>query len=87
MKYLKFEANWCGACKMIQPQLNKVIAEGITVEKINAEHSAELVTQYNVKNLPTVILVDDLGKEYHREVGSKMRAPQLIETYNNFVNG
>ena len=87
MKYLKFEASWCGACKMIQPQLNKVVAEGITVEKINAEHSAELVTNYNVKNLPTVILVDDSGKEFYRTSGSKMKAPELIETYKNFANG
>ena len=87
MKYLKFEANWCGACKMIQPQLNKVSAEGITVEKINAEHSAELVTQYNVKNLPTVILVDNSGKEYYRTAGSKMKSTELIETYNTFANG
>ena len=87
MKYLKFEANWCGACKMVQPQLNKVVAEGITVEKINAEFSAEMVTEYNVRNLPTVILVDDSGKEYYRTVGSKMKAPELIETYNNFANG
>jgi len=87
MKYLKFEAGWCGACKMVQPQLNKVVAEGITVEKINAEHSAELVTQYNVRNLPTVILVDNSGKEYWRTVGSKMKADELVETYKNFVNG
>ena len=87
MKYLKFEANWCGACKMIQPQLNKVSSEGITVEKINAEHSAELVTQYNVKNLPTVILVDNSGKEYYRTAGSKMKSTELIETYNTFANG
>ena len=87
MKYLKFEAGWCGACKMVQPQLNKVVAEGINVEKINAEHSAELVTQYNVRNLPTVILVDNSGKEYWRTVGSKMKADELVETYKNFVNG
>lgn len=87
MKYLKFEANWCGACKMVQPQLNKVAAEGITVEKINAEFSAEMVTEYNVKNLPTVILVDDSGKEYYRTAGSKMKAAELIETYNDFANG
>ena len=87
MKYLKFEAGWCGACKMVQPQLNKVAAAGITVEKINAEFSAELVTEYNIKNLPTVILVDDSGKEYYRTEGSKMKAPELIETYNTFSNG
>ena len=87
MKYLKFEAGWCGACKMVQPQLNKVVAEGITVEKINAEHSAELVTRYNIKNLPTVVLVDDSGKEFYRTAGSKMKAAELIETYNTFANG
>jgi thioredoxin 1 len=87
MKYLKFEASWCGACKMVQPQLNKVAAEGITVEKVDAEKNNQMVMDYNIRNLPTVLLVDNSGKELHREVGSKMRAPQLIETYNNFANG
>lgn len=86
MKYLKFEASWCGACKMVQPQLNKVSAEGITVEKIDAEHSNELVMEYNVRNLPTVILVDDSGKEIWRTVGSKMKGADLIEQYNSFAN-
>jgi thioredoxin 1 len=86
MKYLKFEASWCGACKMVQPQLNKVTAEGVTVDKIDAENSNELVMEYNVRNLPTVILVDDSGKELWRTVGSKMKAADLIEQYNSFTN-
>jgi thioredoxin 1 len=86
MKYLKFEASWCGACKMVQPQLNKVSAEGITVDKINAETENDLVMEYNIKNLPTVILVDDSGKEFYRTVGSKMKAADLIEQYNSFTN-
>ena len=45
MKYLKFEADWCGACKMIKPTLRRVSEAGIPVEVVNAEHSAELVTQ------------------------------------------
>lgn len=86
MKYLKFEASWCGACKMIQPQLNKVSDEGIAVEKINAETSNELVMEYNIRNLPTVVLVDDSGKEFYRNAGSKIKAADLIEQYNNFTN-
>jgi thioredoxin 1 len=86
MKYLKYEASWCGACKMVQPQLNKVVAEGITVEKIDAEKNNQMVIEYNIKNLPTVILVDDNGKELYRNVGSKIKATDLIETYNNFAN-
>ena len=86
MKYLKFEASWCGACKMVQPQLNKVSAEGITVEKIDAESNNDMVVEYNVRNLPTVVLVDDSGKELYRTVGSKMKAAELVETYNSFTN-
>ena len=79
MKYLKFEASWCGACKMVQPQLNKLAAENIVVEKIDAETNNELVAEYNIRNLPTVVLVDDSGKEVYRTVGSKMKAADLIE--------
>jgi thioredoxin 1 len=86
MKYLKFEASWCGACKMVQPQLNKVSAEGITVEKIDAEDDNQMVIDYNIRNLPTVLLVDDSGKEIWRTVGSKMKAADLIEQYNSFTN-
>jgi len=86
MKYLKFEASWCGACKMVQPQLNKVSAEGITVEKIDAESNNDMVVEYNVRNLPTVVLIDDSGKELYRTVGSKMKAAELVETYNSFTN-
>jgi len=86
MKYLKFEASWCGACKMVQPQLNKLVAENIVVEKIDAETNNELVAEYNIRNLPTVVLVDDSGKEFYRTVGSKMKATDLIEQYNSFTN-
>jgi len=86
MKYLKFEASWCGACKMVQPKLNRVAEAGITVEKIDAEANNELIMEYNVRNLPTVILVDDSGKEFYRAVGSKMTSADLIQTYNDFVN-
>ena len=86
MKYLKFEASWCGACKMVQPQLNKLAAENIVVEKIDAETNNELVAEYNIRNLPTVVLVDDSGKELYRTVGSKMKAADLIEQYNSFTN-
>jgi thioredoxin 1 len=87
MKYLKFEASWCGACKMVQPQLNKVSAEGITVEKIDAEKNNQMVMDYNIRNLPTVLLVEDSGKEIWRTVGSKMKAADLIQQYNDFANG
>jgi len=87
MKYLKFEADWCGACKMLKPVLRRVAEAGVTIEIINAEHSAELVTQYKVKNLPTVILVDNLGKEFYRFTGTKAKTEDYLNTYQEFTNG
>jgi len=46
-----------------------------------------MVMDYNVRNLPTVILVDDSGKEFYRNTGSKIKATELVETYKNFANG
>jgi len=81
MKYLKFEADWCGACKMIKPILRRVTEAGIPVEVVDAEHSAELVTKFNVKNLPTVILVDSSNIELTRFTGTKAKAQDYINEY------
>ena len=81
MKYIKFEASWCGACKMIKPTLRKVTEAGIPVEVVDAEHSAELVTQYNVRNLPTVILVNGGGEELARFTGTRAKAEDYLNEY------
>jgi thioredoxin-related protein len=50
-------------------------------------NSAELVTQYNIKNLPTVILVDNSGKEFYRFTGTKAKTEDYLNTYQQFTNG
>tara|TARA_R110000803_G_scaffold49809_3_gene103601 strand:- start:816 stop:1079 length:264 start_codon:yes stop_codon:yes gene_type:complete len=86
MKYLKFEASWCGACKMIKPTLRKVEEAGIQVEVVDAEHNTELVTKFNIKNLPTVILVDDSHKEYYRFAGTRATSEEYLNIYQQFAN-
>ena len=87
MKYIKFEASWCGACKMLTPILRKVSEAGIPVESIDTEHNAELVTHYNVRNLPTVILVNSGGYQLARFTGTKEKAEDYIITYQKHANG
>ena len=87
MKYLYFSAPWCGPCRMLGPTMKKVEAEGITIDKVNIdeETSQNLVAEYAIRNIPTVILVDDTGKEFARTVGAKPMN-HYIEQYNNFTN-
>ena len=85
MKYLYFSAPWCGPCKMLGPIMEKVKTQGIPVEKINVDTETNLVTQYSVRNIPTVVLVDSTGKEFARTVGVKSEN-HFVEQYKNFTN-
>ena len=62
-----FYANWCGPCKMLSPELEKVSNE-IEVVKINVDDYQDLAREYGVMSIPCVILIED-GKESKRNVG------------------
>ena len=70
MKYLYFSAPWCGPCRMLGPRMDR-LAEQVTVEKHNVDENSELAQEFNVRSIPTVVLVDSEGKEQERFVGLK----------------
>ena len=72
MKVYKFYAEWCQPCKM----LSKVIEDSKdkidpSVEFIEFDIDAEMMTavNYNVRGVPTMVIVDDAGKEIKRQTG------------------
>jgi len=70
---------------MLGLTMEKVAAEGIAVEKINIDTEELLTMEYTVRSVPTVVLIDDSGKEFARTVGAKPLS-HYIEQYNNFTN-
>ena len=78
MKYLYFSASWCGPCKMLAPIMNDV-SQQIPVQKVDVDSEFELASQYNVRNVPTVVLLDN-GQEVKRFVGVQPK-----ETYLNVL--
>ena len=78
MKYLYFSAAWCNPCKMLGPIMNDV-SQQIPVQKVDVDSEFELASQYNVRNVPTVVLLDN-GQEVKRFVGVQPK-----ETYLNVV--
>jgi thioredoxin-like negative regulator of GroEL len=75
-----FTADWCAPCKALGPTMNRV-AEQVQVNKINIDYEADVVQKYGVRNIPTVILVEN-GQEVRRFTGNK--------SYNDviqFING
>ena len=78
MKFLYFSASWCGPCRTLGPIMNEV-SQQIPVQKVDVDSEFELASQYNVRNVPTVVLLDS-GQEVKRFVGVQPK-----ETYLNVV--
>ena len=84
MKYLYFSAPWCGPCRMLGPIMEKV-GQKHTVEKINVDENEELSAQFGIRNVPTVILVDESNTELERLVGVKTESDyyDIFENHNS----
>ena len=52
-----FFATWCGPCKMIGPNIEKLAEEnaGATVIKIDVDKHPEIAAEYGVQTIPTLI--------------------------------
>jgi thioredoxin 1 len=70
-----FWAAWCAPCRMMAPVLNDVSSELPTdsyVGKVNIEQYQSLAQKFQVRNIPTLILLKN-GKEVNRFVGVKSK--------------
>ena len=73
MKLIKFSLPNCQPCKVLAEQMK---TEGIESTEINIlEDTEELGFKYNIRNVPTVIVLDEQGVE----VGRARNIEQLKE--------
>ena len=79
-KILYFSAAWCGPCKMLGPIMESLAGQ-INYEKIDVDNNQDLSIQYGVRNIPTLILVEN-GEAVGRLTGLQQK-----EAILNFYNG
>jgi thioredoxin 1 len=60
---------------MLGPVMQRV-NNTIPVQKVNIEEQSDLAQQYNVRNIPTVVLLEN-GQEVKRIIGAKPEAEYL----------
>ena len=68
-----FYADWCGPCKMLAPEIEKLHEEvqgKITILKIDTDANNELAMKFQIMGVPTLILFKS-GNEEKRMVGFK----------------
>ncbi len=71
-----FSAEWCQPCKTLAPIMEQV-AQTTPVQKVNVDYEPDVITKFGVKNIPTVILVEN-GQEVRRFTGAR--------SYNDILN-
>lgn len=80
-KILYFSAPWCGPCKQFGPVMDRISQTGILVEKVNVDNAPAVAAAYNVRSVPTVVVVDRSGNEINRSVGM-LSENQVRQLYN-----
>jgi len=78
-KILYFSAAWCGPCKMLGPIMESLSGQ-INYEKIDVDNNQDLSIQYGVRNIPTLVLVEN-GEAVGRLVGVQSKEA-ILEFYN-----
>ena len=75
---LKYEAPWCAGCKVLTNLLKDVDLSGIEVVPINIDVDTVSTKAYNVRGLPTLVLLDSTGEEIRRSTGA-LTKDQLVK--------
>ena len=63
IRIIDFYADWCVPCKqydVILPELTEEL--GFELEKVNVEFNQDMVDQYEVQGLPTLVILDGDSK-------------------------
>ena len=74
-------APWCGPCRMVAPELQKVAARQAgraIVVKVNTDELSDLGQRFNIRSIPTLAVFAG-GKEIARESGA--RPAEEIEAF------
>lgn len=83
IKVIKFGAEWCGPCKMLEPTIVSlkekfnVEGSGVEVISVDVDEDPESSSKYGIRNVPTIIFEKE-GTVVERMVG--VRQPAEIET-------
>ena len=89
MKLYKFYSQGCGPCKVVDKNIKEVGVKYIAINIMNeSEYSSpdgdyDLLEQFGIRNVPTLVITDDEGKIKDKFVGvvTTAKLKELIELW------
>jgi thioredoxin 1 len=80
----KFEADWCGPCRLLKPTFQKLeekFGNSVKFSYINVDEQQESASKYGIRSIPFVVIEKD------GEVVQSITGLQSEITYSNILNG
>ena len=69
-KVYKFSAEWCSGCKQLANTLNAIDDATFSLIDVDIDAEPAIAKKYNIRSLPTLVIVDDMGQEIKRLIGN-----------------
>jgi len=77
---------WCGPCKMIAPELEKLAdekGEVLKIGKLNVDENRDTAIKYGISSIPTLLLFKD-GKIAKKLIGA-MSKDKILNEISSFL--
>ena len=84
---IDFWAVWCGPCKMIEPELEKLAGEKssdvLKIGRVNVDENRDTAIKYGISSIPTLLLFKD-GEVVKKLIGA-MGKDRILSEIGDFV--
>lgn len=84
--FVDFFATWCGPCKMLGPEIEKLADEmegKVPVLKVDVDKEQGLAFQYQIQSIPTLLVFKN-GQVVERSMGYQPY-PKLVQMIQNHL--
>lgn len=81
-----FWAVWCGPCKMIAPELEKLYEEKknvLRIGKLNVDDNRNIAIRYGISSIPTLLLFKN-GEVVKKLIGA-MSKDKILTEISSFI--
>ncbi|TDQ77314.1 thioredoxin family protein [Sphingobacterium yanglingense] len=71
-RFMQFTAAWCGPCRVLNPIVDNIKSQKpaeVDFMRIDVDTQSDIAEEFNIRGVPTIILLDKDGKISWRHTG------------------